>query len=313
MRLFFATDIHGSETCWRKFLNSGKHYEADVIVLGGDMTGKALIPIVHEGGERWHATLLENRHDLAGEPEVAQFEEAVKRRGYYPFRTTREELSEYEGDPERADRFFHEQMLGTVERWMALADERLEGTEITCFVCPGNDDQFDIDEVIAKARHVQLAEGRVVDLDGFQMVSTGWSNRTPWQTYREEDEPDLGTRIEYVAVNVTAPPERTIFNLHCPPYGSGLDDAPELTDDMRLKHAGHAPVPCGSKAVREAIERYQPVLSLHGHIHESRGNTRIGKTLCINPGSSYEQGELLGAVVELDGGKKVKNFVLTSG
>jgi Icc-related predicted phosphoesterase len=313
MRLFFATDIHGSETCWRKFLNSGKHYEADVVVLGGDMTGKALIPIVHEDGERWHATLLENRHDLEGEDDVVQFEEAVKRRGYYPFRTTREELSEYEGDPERADRFFHEQMLGTVERWMALADERLEGTGITCFVCPGNDDQFDIDEVIAKARHVQLAEGRVVDLDGFQMVSTGWSNRTPWKTYREEDEPDLGTRIEHVAVNVTAPPERTIFNLHCPPYGSGLDDAPELTDDMRLKHAGHAPVPCGSKAVREAIERYQPVVSLHGHIHESRGNTRIGKTLCINPGSSYEQGELLGAVVELDGGKKVKNFVLTSG
>jgi uncharacterized protein len=313
MRLFFATDIHGSETCWRKFLNSGKHYEADAIVLGGDMTGKALIPIVREGGERWHATLLENRHDLEGEEEVLRFEEAVKQRGYYPFRTTPEELSEYEGDPARAERFFHERMLETVERWMALADERLEGSGITCFVCPGNDDQFDIDEVIAQARHVVLAEGKVVDLDGYQMVSTGWSNRTPWETYREEDEPDLGVRIERAAANLTARPEQTIFNLHCPPYGSGLDDAPELTDDMRLKHAGHAPVPCGSKAVREAIERHQPLLSLHGHIHESRGNTRIGKTLCINPGSSYEQGELLGAVVELDGGKKVKNFVLTSG
>jgi uncharacterized protein len=112
---------------------------------------------------------------------------------------------------------------------------------------------------------------------------------------------------------VTAPPERTIFSLHCPPHGSGLDDAPELTEDMRLKHAGHAPVPCGSTAVRDAIERHQPALSLHGHIHEARGSARIGKTLCINPGSSYEQGELLGALVELDGGKKIKNFVLTSG
>jgi Icc-related predicted phosphoesterase len=113
-----------------------------------------------------------------------------------------------------------------------------------------------------------------------------------------------------VISHVTAPPERTIFSLHCPPHGSGLDDAPELTEDMRLKHAGHAPVPCGSTAVREAIERHQPTLSLHGHIHEARGSARIGKTLCINPGSSYEQGELL---VELDGGKKIKNFVLTSG
>ena len=313
MRLFFATDIHGSETCWRKFLNSGKHYGADVIVLGGDMTGKALVPIVDDGGGRWHATLLENRHELTGEEEVAQFEQLVMRRGYYPFRTTPDELREFEGDAERADRFFHERMLATVERWMALADERLAGTGIACFVCPGNDDQFDIDGVIARSRQVELAEGRVVDLDGFEMVSTGWSNRTPWETYREEDEADLGERIERAAAGLTVPPERTVFNLHCPPFRSGLDDAPELTEDMRLKHAGHAPVPCGSKAVREAIERYQPVLSLHGHIHEARGNARIGKTLCINPGSSYEQGELLGAVVDLVGRKKVKNFVLTSG
>jgi Icc-related predicted phosphoesterase len=313
MRLFFATDIHGSETCWRKFLNSGKHYGADAIVLGGDMTGKALLPIVAEGGGRWHATLLENRHELQGEEDVTQFEEAVRRRGYYPFRTSPEELREYEGDPERADRFFHEQMLATVERWMSLADERLEGTGIRAFVCPGNDDQFDIDPVIAQARHVELAEGCVVELEGFQMVSTGWANPTPWKTYREEVEERLEERIERCAAEVSAPPERTIFSLHCPPHSSGLDDAPELTEDLTLKHAGHAPVPCGSKAVRVAIERHQPALSLHGHIHESRGATRIGATLCINPGSSYEQGELLGAVVDLDGRKGVKNYVLTSG
>jgi hypothetical protein len=313
VRLFFATDIHGSETCWRKFLNSGAHYGADVLVLGGDMTGKALVPIVDDGGGRWHATLLENREELEGEDEVAQFEKMVRQRGYYPFRTSPEELREYEADPGRADRFFHEQMLATVERWMALADERLEGTGIGCFVCPGNDDQFDIDPVIEGARRVSLAEGRIVELDGFQMASTGWSNITPWRTYREEDEPQLGERIERVVSQLTAPPERTIFSFHCPPYGSGLDDAPELTEDMRLKHAGHAPVPCGSRAVREAIEHHQPALSLHGHIHEARGNARLGRTLCINPGSAYEQGELLGAVVDLEGGKKVKNFVLTAG
>jgi Icc-related predicted phosphoesterase len=313
VRLFFATDIHGSETCWRKFLNSGAHYGADVLVLGGDMTGKALVPIVDDGGGRWHATLLENREELEGEDEVGQFEKMVRQRGYYPFRTSPEELREYEADPGRADRFFHEQMLATVERWMALADERLEGTGIGCFVCPGNDDQFDIDPVIEGARRVSLAEGRIVELDGFQMASTGWSNITPWRTYREEDEPQLGERIERVVSQLTAPPERTIFSFHCPPYGSGLDDAPELTEDMRLKHAGHAPVPCGSRAVREAIEHHQPALSLHGHIHEARGNARLGRTLCINPGSAYEQGELLGAVVDLEGGKKVKNFVLTAG
>jgi len=313
MRLFFATDIHGSDVCWRKFLNSGKHYGVDAIVLGGDMTGKALVPIVHDEGERWHATLLENRHDLKGEEEVAKFEEMVCRRGYYPFRTTPEELRDLQADEPRATKLFHHQMLGRIEQWMALADDRLAGTGIRCVVCPGNDDQFEVDEIIADARHIELGEGRVLDIDGFQIASTGWSNPTPWKTYREEEEPKLGERIEAVVSQVTVEPEQTIFSLHCPPYASGLDEAPELTADMRLKHAGRAPVPVGSKAVREAIERHQPALSLHGHIHEGRGNARIGRTLCINPGSSYEQGELLGAVVDLDRGKKVKRFVLTAG
>jgi uncharacterized protein len=282
-------------------------------VLGGDMTGKALIPVVDAGDGRWYATLLENRHDLNSEDELQKFEDAVTRRGYYPFRTTPEELRELQSDEERTTQLFHDLMLGRVESWTALADERLAGSGLRCFVCPGNDDQFEVDDVLARAKHVEACEGRVVEIDGFQLASTGWSNRTPWDTYREEDEPELGKRIEQVVSGVTAPAERTIFSFHCPPYGSGLDEAPELTEDMRLKMAGRAPVPLGSTAVREAIERHQPTLSLHGHIHESRGNTRIGRTLCINPGSSYEQGELLGAVVDLEGGKKVKRFVLTSG
>jgi uncharacterized protein len=313
VRIFFATDVHGSETCWRKFLNSGKHYDVDAIILGGDMTGKALVPVIHDGGENWHATLLENRRNLVGEEEVAGFEDAVIRRGYYPFRTTPEELQELHEDEPRWHGLFEQHMLETVRRWMAIADEKLAGSGIACFVCPGNDDQLEVDDVIRGAEHVELAEGRVVEIDGFQMASSGWSNPTPWHTYREEEEPDLEERIRSVVSQVTAPPERTIFSLHCPPHKSGLDDAPELTEDMSLKDAGRSTKPCGSTAVRAAIEKHQPVLSLHGHIHESRGSRRIGRTLCINPGSSYEQGQLLGAVIELEGGNKVKRFVLTSG
>jgi|tagenome__1003787_1003787.scaffolds.fasta_scaffold20914710_2 Icc-related predicted phosphoesterase len=313
MRVYFATDIHGSETCWRKFLNSGKHYEANVMVLGGDMTGKALVPIVQDGKDHWHATLLENRREFESEDEVKEFEESVMRRGYYPFRTDPDQMSELSGSEELRDELFHKEMLGTVERWMRMADEKLDGTGIDCFVSPGNDDQFEVDEIISEAKRVRLAEGQVVEFGDFQMVSTGWSNRTPWDTYREEDEDDLAERLRKMTSQVTAPPERTIYNFHCPPYGSGLDDAPEIDENMRPKHGGRSLVPVGSKAVREAIEEGQPTLSLHGHIHEAKGNTRIGNTLCINPGSSYEQGQLLGAVVNLDGGKKVKRFVLTSG
>ena len=186
MRVFFATDIHGSDVCWRKLLNSGKHYEADVVILGGDMTGKALVPIVDDGGGRWHAILLENRHDLEGEDAVAEFEGAVSRRGYYPFRATPERIAELQADPQAADDFFHEQMLRRVEEWIALADERLADAPVRFFVCPGNDDQFEIDEVVANAKHVELADGRVIDVDGFQPASTGWANPTPGKTDRGE-------------------------------------------------------------------------------------------------------------------------------
>jgi uncharacterized protein len=313
VRIFFATDVHGSEVCWRKFLNSGKHYNADVIILGGDMTGKALVPIIDDGGGRWHATLLENRQDLVGEEKVAEFENTVIRRGYYPFRVTREELHELSENEPLWHALFEKHMLATVQHWMELADERLAGTGIRCFVCPGNDDQLEVDEVVARAKTVELGEGRVLEFDDYQMASSGWANRTPWDTYREEDEPQLAERIARMVEQVTKPPEWTIFSLHCPPYGTGLDDAPELTADMDLKDAGHAVKPVGSTAVREAIERFQPALSLHGHIHEARGTKRLGRTLCVNPGSSYEQGQLLGAVIDIDGGKKVKKFVLTSG
>ena len=315
MRVFFATDIHGSETCWRKFLNSGTHYEADVMILGGDMTGKALVPVVHDSGERWHGTLQEQRRDLAGEDAVAAFEQDVIRRGYYPFRTTPDELAELESDSERLDDLFHKEMLGTVERWMSMAEEKLAGHKQRVFVCPGNDDQFEVDDILAAAKRVELAEGRVVEVGDYQMASTGWSNVTPWNTYREEPEDVLLERIRGVTQQLTNPPERVIFNMHCPPYASGLDDAPELDDTLKPVIRGGRPsiVPVGSHAVRDAIKRYQPVVGLHGHIHESRGAQKIGRTLCVNPGSDYSSGVLRGAVIEIARDGSCLDFLLTTG
>jgi Icc-related predicted phosphoesterase len=143
------------------------------------------------------------------------------------------------------------------------------------------------------------------------MIASGWSNRTPWNTEREEDEDQLKVRYEAM-ISQLKDPRNAVFNIHVPPYKSGLDEAPELDKDLRPVLAGQSLKPVGSTALREAIEKNQPLLSLHGHIHEGRGATRIGKTLCINPGSMYEQGTLLGAIVTL-GKNKIENYVLTSG
>jgi hypothetical protein len=204
-------------------------------------------------------------------------------------------------------------MLRSVEAWMGLADERLGGTSIRCVVSPANDDMFEIDPIIDRAQHVQLGEANTIPLDGFTLVSTGWANPTPWNTFRELPEDELRTRIDGLVATV---PDRSraIFNFHAPPYASNLDAAPQLDADMKYVAGGQALVPVGSKAVRESILEYGPALSLHGHIHEGKGAVKLGRTLAVNPGSSYEDGVLQAAIVDLDTKKgEVKRYLLING
>jgi uncharacterized protein len=309
-KIFFATDLHGSEMCWRKFLNAAKFYDADVLICGGDMTGKAIVPIVRENG---HFTFtLAGVEQAVGAEQVGEIEAQIRRKGYYPLQMSVERLHELDQDEKMRAETFQQVMLEGVDRWMGMAAEKLRGTGVRCFVCPGNDDEMGVDDVIRRSDLVELGEGRMVEIDGFTMISTGWSNHTPWNTHREETEEQLGERIETMAKQVSDP-SHAIFNLHCPPYKSGLDEAPAIDADLRLLHGGRALRPVGSTAVREAIEKHQPLLSLHGHIHESKGAIKIGKTLSINPGSSYEEGMLMGAIIQLDPTKGIKSYQLVNG
>jgi hypothetical protein len=311
-KLFFATDIHGSDICWTKFLNAGKFYEVDVLILGGDMTGKAVVPVVHQGGSKYRVSLLEQDFSITNEDELKDMLKRIRSRGYYPYVTDPDEISELEKSPARVDEIFKQEVLKVVQQWMDLADKKLDGTGLQVYCSPGNDDMAEVDEIIRGSKRVLLVEGQVTPLDaGHEMIASGWSNRTPWDTEREEDEDQLALRYEAMICQLRDP-RNAVFNIHVPPYKSGLDEAPELDKDLRPVLAGQSLKPVGSTALRKAIERYQPLLSLHGHIHEGRGATRIGKTLCINPGSMYEQGTLLGAIVKL-GRNKVENYVLTTG
>lgn len=311
-KLFFATDIHGSDICWSKFLNAGKFYEADVLILGGDMTGKAVVPFVHHGGNNYKVTLLQQEFQITTEDELTDMRKRVRSRGYYPYLTSPDEISELDKDPDRVHEIFKREVLKVVQQWMDLADKKLDGTGLQVYCSPGNDDMVEVDEIVRSSRRVLLVEGLVTQLDAHhEMITSGWSNRTPWNTEREEDEDQLAARYEAM-ISKLKDPKNAVFNIHVPPYKSGLDEAPELDKDLRPVLAGQALMPVGSSALRKAIETTQPLLGLHGHIHEGRGSTRIGKTLCINPGSMYEQGALLGAIVKL-GKNKIENYVLTSG
>lgn len=310
--IFFATDVHGSTICWQKFINAGKFYGAQIIILGGDLTGKAIVPIVHLGNGTHRVVLLEQESILESEEEVKEIEKRISSRGYYPYRTTPDEVAELSNSPDKLDQLFIYEVKKRVGQWVEYADEKLKENGLQCYLTMGNDDIFDLDPIIKNSKHITLAEGHSIALDHhLEMISSGWSNVTPWHTIREESEEKLEERYEAMIAGVKNI-RSTLFNIHVPPFGSSLDDAPEMTADLRPKFAGNSLVPVGSRAVRKVVEKYQPLLGLFGHIHESKGTTRIGKTLCINPGSMYEQGTLCGALITFNR-DKIKNHVLTTG
>jgi Icc-related predicted phosphoesterase len=312
-RIFFATDIHGSDRCFRKFLNAAKVYDADYLVLGGDITAKMLVPILRRADGSHDCKFADDEHRGLGETEVEELRRRIRGFGGYTVTVDADELAALEDDAHQA-RVFEEVVAKSVEDWVALAEERLRGTGVRCFMAPGNDDFLSIDAALTGSDVVEFAENRLLQLDdGHEMITTGYSNRTPWNTERELTEEELRARIDGMAREVRDMANLVVV-LHAPPYRSGIDDAPLLDDDhaMTLNAAGVTMTPVGSTAVREFIEAEQPLLGLHGHVHEGRGAVSVGRTLCINPGSEYTTGTLAGALIELGDGQ-VLSHQLVSG
>ncbi|MEP7023704.1 MAG: metallophosphoesterase [Actinomycetota bacterium] len=312
MKVFFATDIHGSEICWRKFLNAAAFYKADAVVLGGDVTGKVMVPVVAHTGH-WQVVLRGETIRMETQTELDDVKTRIRNTGSYPALVTPDELAELSGEDGAIDRRFTTEMTHSLDRWMDMADGKLAKSGIPCILNGGNDDIWEIDDIIEASPSVSFGEGKMLDLDGFHLISMGWTNPTPWDTFREAPEEELAVKIEAITSQI---PDmgRAIFNFHAPPYGTGLDEAPALDSSLRPTHGGVAMKAVGSTAVRDAILAHQPMLSVHGHIHESRGIKRMGRTLAINPGSVYGDGVLQGAVLELNPKKgKVTKYLLVNG
>jgi Icc-related predicted phosphoesterase len=312
-RIFFATDIHGSDRCFRKFLNAAKHYRADYLVLGGDITAKVLVPIVRRPDGTYDCRFGEDEHRGLGDAEADELRRRIRGFGAYTVTVDEDEFAALQDESHQA-RVFEEVVIKSIEEWIALAEERLRGTGVRCFMAPGNDDFLSIDAAMTGSDVVEFAENRVLQLDDtHEMITTGYSNLTPWDTERELSEEDLRARIDGMARDVRDMTNLVVV-LHPPPYRSGIDDAPLLSDDLKmtLTAGGVSMAPVGSTAVREFIEAEQPLLGLHGHVHEGRGAVSIGRTLCINPGSEYQTGTLSGALIELGDGQ-ILSHQLVSG
>ena len=319
IRIFYMTDVHGSERTYRKFVNSAKFYKVDHLVMGGDIEGKFLVPIVDEGAGHYRVTLQEELSHLNGPDELAAVQDRIETLGFYYVIVSEDEIRAMQADQSLVDAAFKKEAHARLERWIALADERLADTDIKMYVTGGNDDPQELIDTLEEnqSERVINCEGRIVMLDDtFPMANCGYSNPTPWDTPRETDEVTLE---KYLEESVKGIDDFTsaIFNFHVPPYDSTLDDCPKLdwsTDPPAPIVVAGVPqsAPAGSHAVRNVVERHQPLLMLTGHIHEARGLVKIKRTTVVNPGSEYGEGVMRGCILTLEPGKVV-GYQMTSG
>jgi Icc-related predicted phosphoesterase len=316
VRIYYTTDIHGSNKCWRKLLATPKFYQADFIIIGGDITGKIIVPIIRlpKGGAE--ATFMGRKRKLKKEKDIEELKQIIANTGQYPVEMTQDEFQSYEEDPSQLDDLFRDLLVARVEEWVKMADEKLKDQNVRCYISAGNDDIFEVDEPLAKSNTIEIHNERVVELnEGFQMFGMGYANITPWNCPRDITEDELAEKLETLGKQINDM-NRAVLDIHVPPYGSRLDEAPELTEDMSmvLDAVGKPKmVPVGSTAVKDFLLRYQPLISLHGHIHESAGIKKLGTTTIVNPGSEYAEGILRGALIDIDSKKGIANVNLVSG
>jgi len=316
-RIFFASDVHGSDVVFRKFLNAGNYYKADALIFGGDITGKALIFVEKDRDGNYQADFLGVHETAKGEEQLTSLIRRMIDRGYYYRIMEASEIERVMQDKDEMRRMMLEEMVKRIETWLDLAKKLYDGTNKRVYLLVGNDDPNEIQYTIGKYANeniVDVNDKRFILDTGNEGFGLPFSNMTPWKLPGDITEEELGRKIDGFAT--TLKDARTsIFLIHVPPYNTAIDEAPLLQDlKMQVNVTGIQTTHVGSTAVRTAIVKYEPMLSLHGHIHESRGIARIGKTLCINSGSEYEQGVLRGAVINIDDrSRKLKSYLLVSG
>jgi Icc-related predicted phosphoesterase len=304
LSMFFATDFHGSTLTFRKFLAAPRFYQADVLVLGGDLTGKALYPV-----------LPADRDRVRDDPDLQQQAETT---GIYLWEAQPDEVEQLKADISYERKVVAALACERLERWLHRGEEVLAETDTDCYVIGGNDDSEAVVDLLAShpGPRIRFCEDQTLDFGrGRTITGYGWANPTPWATPRELTDPDIAAGLR-AAIATCPDPARAVFSIHVPPY-EVLDVCPKLdtsVDPPRPVIRGGQVVTAsvGSHAVREAILQTQPLLMLCGHIHESRGAVRLGRSLVVNPGSEFSQGLLNGVRITVSDHGKL-DYQLTSG
>lgn len=308
IKLFFVTDLHGSELCFRKFISAVSIYKADVAIALGDLAGKMVVPVFDEGNGTFDCNFLGQDVHLNNKTELDNQLNKINAIGFYPYITDKKEAEHLHAHQDEVMHIFHRLINERLKHWIELADEKLKDSQAKIFMAPGNDDPMEMDAILEASKVMQSASMKNLDVLGHEMITIAHTSPTPWDTPREWNEDEMARNIDKLASTIKNM-EKAIFNFHDPPYGTMLDYAPKLKD---MRQSAGEVEHVGSKAVAEKIKQYQPFLGLHGHIHESRAAQKIGRTFCVNPGSEYGEGILRGVLLTL-ADTKMKSYVFTSG
>ncbi|HEX9013841.1 MAG TPA: hypothetical protein VF813_10005, partial [Anaerolineaceae bacterium] len=258
-----------------------------------------------------------DQRSMETEAELKRMIELIDNTGFYTYVADVDELAALRGDPARSEKLLDDLIVSRMQSWMDRMEESYRKDGIPFYISAGNDDPFAIDAVMASRSGVINPEEKCLPVhEKIDMLTCGWTNPTPWDTPREMPEDQLLEKLEGL-IREVPDPKKCIFSLHAPPLGTKLDVAPNLTKDLRMMSGlGGSPFQnVGSSAVRAVIEKYQPLVGIHGHVHECAGKDKIGNTLIFNHGSEYAQGVLRGIILifNVDRQAKYVNYMSVSG
>ena len=299
-RVFFVSDVHGSDRLFFKFVNAASVYKAQVLIIGGDVAGKAISPIFSSENNSYIGEVQGVQKKASNKEQLEEIEKEIRTIGNYPFITTVDNWKEATKDEEKMDQIFDDLIRQSVKRWCDIAKDRLGVQKVKVIINKGNDDPPILEETITASDFVLYPNEKTVLIDNrHEMLSFGWSNITPWHLPGDHSEEEIEKKVQEIAGQLKDP-ENSIFNIHVPPYNTHLDIAPKIDENLRpILTPGGEPefAHVGSTAVRKCIETYKPLVGLHGHIHESKGYAKLGRTQCFNPGSEYGIGLLKGVIL----------------
>lgn len=310
-KILFFTDVHGSEIVLRKALNATIIYKVNILIHGGNISGKYIVPVFKINDNLYETNILGENLKAP----IKEIESRIDRIGGYLYLTTKEEWDDLIKDQKTMDKIYLDLAKIKLKNWIKLAEDNLKPKNIKFYANIGNDDHEDLEKIIEESNYVINPNKKLIKLDpNHEMISLSYANLTPWNCYGDRDEDYLFRVLDELAKKLENP-SMSVFNFHCPPFGTKIDLAPKLDKDLKpIYIAGGEPEfsHVGCKSVREIIEKYQPLISLHGHIHESNGFEKIGKTMSFNTGSEYTASIFKGLLVNLSE-NKLESYMFISG